>query len=288
MTVPSNGPKTKVEIETEAIEKATAANAALAKARKEAEEAEKEVHSLRPLDKNAHVPQVNSVDGERPFPGITSDPSDSSCDSCTTKLAIVSVIVAALIFLWLALLTFGKASNEQIDAVQKTATEASATAKTAAKNAEDAKAGMAEVAGLKSQLTALKKDMATVAANADTANAKADAANSKADNAMSAMKKAQVASKTHHTHPRHETSPNAGRHQDTPRAASQASTNPVGEKTCKVLGTKGEILADFLDATKNPKKIVVTSGAECKKERDAFALATGFPTVKREVHSIGN
>ena len=268
MTVPS---KDQEDRETVALEEAVRANKRLS-----------EIQAAGKIASEARA-DSSETSGE-----VFGKPADTSCDSCTTMLAIVSAIVAALIFAVLLWLLFGKASNEQIDAVQKTATEASATAKTAAKNAEEAKAGMAEVASLKSQLTALKKEMATVAANADTANAKADALTSKVDNAMSAMKKAQVASKTHHTYPHHETRINAGRHQDIPRAASQASTNPVGEKTCKVLGTKGEILADFLDATKNPKKIVVTSGAECKKERDAFALATGFPTVKREVHSISN
>lgn len=179
MTVPSNGPKSQMDIETVALEEAVRANKRLG-----------EIQAAGKIASEARA-DSSETSGE-----VFGKPADTSCDSCTTMLAIVSAIVAALIFVLLFWLFFGKASNEQVVAVQKTATEASATAKTAAKNAEEAKAGMAEVTSLKSQLTALKKEMATVAANADTANAKADAANSKADNAVSAMKKAQVAPAT--------------------------------------------------------------------------------------------
>lgn len=41
--------------------------------------------------------------------------------------------------------------------------------------------------------------------------------------------------------------------------------------TCSVINQKGEILADFLDATKNPKKIVVAAAVECLKERAEFS-----------------
>lgn len=45
----------------------------------------------------------------------------------------------------------------------------------------------------------------------------------------------------------------------------------VGGHTCAVIDNRGRVLADFLDATKNPKGIVVTSGAACTAEKTAFA-----------------
>lgn len=46
----------------------------------------------------------------------------------------------------------------------------------------------------------------------------------------------------------------------------------INGHTCFVDDKKnGEILADFLDATKNPKKIVVTTGEDCTKERAEFS-----------------
>ena len=41
--------------------------------------------------------------------------------------------------------------------------------------------------------------------------------------------------------------------------------------TCSVLNKAGEVLADFLDAKKNPKGVVVKTGAECIEERQLFA-----------------
>jgi hypothetical protein len=45
----------------------------------------------------------------------------------------------------------------------------------------------------------------------------------------------------------------------------------VGGHTCSVVTKDGRVLADFLDATKNPKGIVVTSGAACSSEKASFA-----------------
>ncbi len=41
-------------------------------------------------------------------------------------------------------------------------------------------------------------------------------------------------------------------------------------RTCAVLSRDNKILADFLDASKNPKGVVVTSGAECLRARQQF------------------
>lgn len=46
----------------------------------------------------------------------------------------------------------------------------------------------------------------------------------------------------------------------------------VGGNTCSVLSTNGEVLADFLDASKNPKGVVVSSGPECQKARSEFRI----------------
>lgn len=45
----------------------------------------------------------------------------------------------------------------------------------------------------------------------------------------------------------------------------------VNGYTCAVLNSRGEVVADFLDANKNPKNIVVKSGPQCKQERELFA-----------------
>lgn len=56
-----------------------------------------------------------------------------------------------------------------------------------------------------------------------------------------------------------------------------------GGVTCSVLDKNGKVLADFLDARNNPKGIVVASGAECLRERDAFVASNNLHTVTREV-----
>lgn len=55
----------------------------------------------------------------------------------------------------------------------------------------------------------------------------------------------------------------------TPSSIATYGTTPTVKDghTCSVFDKKGQIIADFLDAAKNPKKIVVATGAECAKEK---------------------
>lgn len=60
------------------------------------------------------------------------------------------------------------------------------------------------------------------------------------------------------------------------------SAHPPQGVTCQVIDLSGRLpTIDFLDASKNPKKIVVTTGAQCLKERDEFGKA--YPEYGRQV-----
>ena len=49
-----------------------------------------------------------------------------------------------------------------------------------------------------------------------------------------------------------------------------SSPTVVNGHSCAVLDKSGSVLADFLDASKNPKKTVVSSGEECVQAKKAF------------------
>ena len=53
-------------------------------------------------------------------------------------------------------------------------------------------------------------------------------------------------------------------------APSAPSSSPSQKHSCNVHDKSGKILADFLDASKNPKGIVVTEGSQCRDERRMF------------------
>jgi len=70
-----------------------------------------------------------------------------------------------------------------------------------------------------------------------------------------------------------------------PNAAPAVAGAPdalLAKHGCKVLNQRGEILADFLDASNNPKRIVVTKAVQCLQERDEFVANGGWKTVSRE------
>jgi hypothetical protein len=252
----------------------------------------------------ANQAKLHALSGARTTPPFTQMPpvayapvanhGNGGHSNSNNAIVIAILVVAAAILLcfqfgWMAWLTAGKADNSRVDAVQTKVTTAHTVATTAQATAVEAKALVttANTNAATAQAAALeaKKDAASAVTVANSANAKADTAISTAD---SALKKAQAAVNARHTH--------QGGHVDR-RHADQGSAGSgtwqrvpqpgiTGNKECKVFGAKGEILADFLDASKNPKGIVVQSGAECLKERDAFAASTGFPTIKRDVLSF--
>lgn len=84
-----------------------------------------------------------------------------------------------------------------------------------------------------------------------------------------------------HSHP--------GASQGSRRDQQQGGTTSgtTGAKTCSVLNKAGEVLADFLDAKKNPKGVVVKTGAECLKARDDFTAShPEFRVIDRQVLSL--
>lgn len=171
---------------------------------------------------------------------------------------IAAVFLVALI-VWLVWLTAGKADSHQIVAVHKVATSAQATAAEAkaTANAASSTAGAAMTASLEA-----KKDAASAVVTANSANTKVDALIPR----VTALEKAQAAVNARHAgQQRQHLAP-------APQQSRAPSSQPDAELVkhgCKVFDQNGKVLADFLSGN-NPKKIVVTTKAQCLQERDAL------------------
>lgn len=55
-----------------------------------------------------------------------------------------------------------------------------------------------------------------------------------------------------------------------PKSYGKVSPKTFKGNTCAVTTKQGDLLADFLDSTRNPKGVVVTSGTQCQEEKTAF------------------
>ncbi len=258
------------------VEAAEAADAAKLAADKvaadkkaEAEKAEAEmVAALKAVETSGAASAASSV---------TTSTIKEFCSGCGRNLMLLigaiaaTAVIALLVSFWGVISSFilanGKASEARVDGVTLIATNAGNTA-AETKGKVDVMAG--NLRDTQATAADAKVKAAEAVTKADAASVKADAADAKAAKSLSFA----------HKHRPHQVSPVPS--VPKPNVVPPVNVGQLSGVSCQVSDRNGKVLADFLTGN-NPKKLVVKTGEECLKARDAYVAEHGLKTIDRQI-----